>query len=163
MCATGIRSRAAGDCPPEIHKETAQFFGLHAFTRRKAETGRKMSQSPAARERLRPRFAAEATRHLDRATTAASRVNRAGVRFEDASQGPMSEWLSPFAPRKTALVSVPISSRTSARLGTVVCTGCLVTPSRSKPWHTGKVASFNRPSGRIRAPWIIAGTISTPW
>ena len=33
-------------------KGTGTFFGLHAFTRRKAETGRKMSQSPAACERL---------------------------------------------------------------------------------------------------------------
>ena len=33
-------------------KGTGTFFGLHAFTRQKAETGRKMSQSPPACERL---------------------------------------------------------------------------------------------------------------
>ena len=36
-------------------KGTGTFFGLPAFTRRKAETGRKMSRSPAACERLRMR------------------------------------------------------------------------------------------------------------
>ena len=34
---------------------------------------------------------------------------------------------------------------TSARLGTVVRTACMVALSRSKPWHTGKGPWLNRP------------------
>ena len=44
-------------------KGTGTFFGLHAFTRRKAETGRKMSQSPAACERLPRRPTKKAADH----------------------------------------------------------------------------------------------------
>ena len=76
-----------------------------------------------------PRFAAETAFHSDRATTAASRVSHALARFVEES-----------------------STRTSARLGTVVSTGCMVAPSRSKPWHTGKDSLLNLPFGTIRVP-----------
>ena len=75
-----------------------------------------------------PRFAAETSFQLDRATTAASRVIHALARFVEEGQPTLQHGLERWLVAR------------------------IVALSRSKPWHTGKGTLLNLPFDPISVP-----------